>query len=359
MALLSYDTSYRDAARLLRGKAAYGSYALLIVALLTAPFLLPGYYTDELVYLFIMSIASLGLMVLTGFTGQVSLGHSAFLAIGAYGEAWLLGHGVPFIVAMPLAGLVAGAVGFVVGLPTLRVSGLSLAMVTLAFASLIELVIGRWDAVTGGYTGISVDAPSLFGADLSGGYRFYFLCLAVLTLVLLGLVNLMRSQHGRAFVGVRESAAAAYGLGIWVPGYKVLAFVVSAALTGLAGALLAHQLQFLTPDAFGIIQSFELLLMVVIGGLGSLRGAILGAILIGLMPTFISQMKPLLPDRLAGQFGLDIFIYGAILAAFVLFEPLGLNGRWLKFKRLLAEFPLYRRTRLRRPKTYMQSERYR
>jgi branched-chain amino acid transport system permease protein len=359
MAWHSYDTSYRGAARLLRGKTGYGSYALLVAALLAAPFVLPGYYTDELAYLFIVAIASLGLMVLTGFTGQVSLGHAAFMAIGAYAEAWLLAHGVPFIVALPVSGLIAGAVGFVIGLPTLRVSGLSLAMVTLAFASLIELVVGRWDSVTGGYTGISVNGPSLFGFDLGSGSRFYFLCLAVLTLVLLGLVNLMRSQHGRAFVGVRESVAASYGLGIWVPGYKVLAFIVSAALTGLAGALLAHQLQFLTPDAFGIIQSFELLLMVVIGGLGSLRGAILGAILIGLLPTFISQMKPLLPDRVAGQFGLDIFVYGLILGLFVLFEPLGLNGRWLKFKRLLAEFPLYRRTRFRRPKTYMQSERYR
>jgi branched-chain amino acid transport system permease protein len=359
MTRFAYETSYRDATRLLRGKTGRGSYAVLVAALVAAPFVLPGYYTDELTYLFIVSVASLGLMVLTGFTGQVSLGHSAFMAIGAYAEAWLLAHGVPLVLSLPAAGLLAGAVGFVIGLPTLRVSGLSLAMVTLAFASLIELIVGRWESVTGGFTGVSVDSPSLFGLDLGGGYRFYFLSLTVLTLVLLGLVNLMRSQYGRAFVGVRESAAAAYGLGIWVPGYKVLAFIISAALTGLAGALLAHQLQFLTPDAFGIIQSFELLLMVVIGGLGSLRGAILGAILIGLMPTFISQMKPLLPDRIGGQFGLDIFVYGLILALFVLFEPLGLNGRWLKLKRLLEEFPLYRRTRFRRPKTYMQSERYR
>jgi branched-chain amino acid transport system permease protein len=359
MARFSYDTSYRDASRLLRGRAGYGSYAALVAALIAGPYFLPGYYADELTYLFIVSIASLGLMVLTGFTGQVSLGHSAFMAIGAYAEAWLLGHGVPFPVALPAAGLVAGAVGFVIGLPTLRVSGLSLAMVTLAFASLVELIIGRWESVTGGYTGIPVDAPSLFGLDLSGGHRFYYLCFGVLAVVLLGLINLMRSQYGRAFVGVRESPGAAYGLGIWVPGYKVLAFVISAALTGLAGALLAHQLQFLTPDAFGIIQSFELLLMVVIGGLGSLRGAILGAILIGLMPTFISLIKPLLPDRIAGQFGLDVFVYGLILAVFVLFEPLGLNGRWLKLKRLIEEFPIYRRTTFRRRKTYMQSERYR
>ena len=181
----------------------------------------------------------------------------------------------------------------------------------------------------------------------------------MLVLVLLGLVNLLRGHTGRAFMGVRDSEAAAYSLGIHVAGYKVLAFVVSAAVTGLAGALLAHHVGFLTPEGFGLVLSLELVLMVTIGGLGSLRGAILGALLISMLPTFISRIKPLLPDQIAKQFGLETFVFGLVLALFVLFEPRGLNGRWIKLRTLLETFPLYRKDMFRRGKTYMKSERYR
>ena len=354
----AYDISYRDAHTLLRYPAGRWSYALLALALVGAPWLLPQYYVGEMAYVFIMGVASLGLMVLVGYTGQVSLGHSAFIAIGAYSHAWMLAHGVPFALSLPLAALLAGAVGFVIGLPSIRVSGLYLAMVTLAFAILTGMVMGRWESVTGGYTGMQVASPLLFGLDLSGLRSFYYLCLVVLALVLAGLVNLMRSQTGRAFTGVRDSEAAAYSLGVWVAGYKVLAFVISAAVTGLAGALLAHQVGFLTPEGFDLILSLELVLMVTIGGLGSLRGAILGAAVISLLPPLISHVKPLLPDRIAKQFGLEIFVFGLILALFVLFEPRGLNGRWMKVRAFFEGFPLYRRDLFKRGKTYMKSERY-
>jgi branched-chain amino acid transport system permease protein len=180
-----------------------------------------------------------------------------------------------------------------------------------------------------------------------------------LVLALLLLVNLLRGQTGRAFVGVRDSEAAAASLGIWVSGYKVLAFVISAAVTGFAGALLAHHVRHLTPEGFNLLLSLELVLMVTIGGLGSLRGAVLGAFLIGMVPPFISQIKPMLGDRIAKQFGLEIFFFGLILAFFVLFEPKGLNGRWLKIKAFFQTFPLYRKDVFKRGKSYMKSERYR
>ncbi|MFM8547469.1 MAG: branched-chain amino acid ABC transporter permease, partial [Betaproteobacteria bacterium] len=150
-----------------------------------------------------------------------------------------------------------------------------------------------------------------------------------------------------------------HALGIHVAATKVLAFVVSAAISGLAGALMAHHVQFLSPEAFSMLLSLELVLMVVIGGLGSLRGAILGAVLIGMLPTFISRLKPLLPDHIAKQMGLEVFMFGFVLAVFVLFEPRGLNGRWLKLRAFFETFPLYRRDTFRRGKTYMKSERYR
>jgi branched-chain amino acid transport system permease protein len=355
----AYDTSYRDAQRVLRYPSDRLSYGLLVVALISAPWMLSAYYVGELSYLFIACIASLGLMVLTGYTGQVSLGHAAFVAIGAYAHTWFLNHDWGFLASILSAAALTGAVGLVIGLPAIRVSGLYLAMVTLAGALLTEQFIGRWKDVTGGYSGVSVPAPIIFGVDFGSLRAFYFLCLFVLAVVLFGLFNLMRGRTGRAFVGIRDSEAAAYTLGIWVGGYKVFAFVISATVTGIAGALLAHHLQFLTPDGFGLTLSMELVLMVVIGGLGSLRGAIFGAVLIGLLPSLISKIKPALPAALSAQFGLETFVFGLILAAFVMFEPNGLNGRWIKLKALLETFPLYRRSTFRRGKAYMHSERYR
>jgi branched-chain amino acid transport system permease protein len=354
-----YDTSYRDYQRLLRYPDERVSDGLLIVLLLALPWVLPVYFVGEASYLLILCVASIGLMLLTGYTGQVSLGHAAFIAIGAYAHAWCLNHNVPFLISLPLAGAVSGLVGLVIGLPAIRVSGLYLAMVTLAFAIIIEHLAGRWGAVTGGFSGTSVPDPSILGLSLGSGAGFYYLCFGVLLLVLLGAINLTRGQIGRAFVGIRDSEAAAYSLGIWVAGYKVVAFVVSAFVTGIAGGLFAHYIQFITPEGFGLLLSMELVLMVVIGGLGSLRGAIFGALLIGLLPTFISQVKPLLPDQISKQFGLEIFVFGLVLAVFVLFEPLGLNGRWLKLKNLIESFPLYRKDTFRRGKSYMRSERYR
>ena len=354
----NYDTSYRDGQTLLRYPVGRIAYGVLVIALLAVPWILPRYYVGEISYLFIMCIASLGLMVLVGFTGQVSLGHSAFIAIGAYTHTWMLSQGLPFGLSILAAAGFTGVIGLVIGLPAIRVSGLYLAMVTLAFAILTEHTIGHWKSVTGGFNGLGVGNPVIAGFDLSGLRPFYYLCLGVLVLVMLGLVNLMRSKTGRAFMGVRDSEAAAYSLGIWVAGYKVLAFVISAMVTGLAGALLAHHVRFLTPEGFGLILSLELVLMVTIGGLGSLRGAILGAVLISLLPTFISRIKPMLPDQIAKQFGLEIFVFGLVLALFVLFEPKGLNGRWIKLKAFLQTFPLYRQDMFKRGKSYMKSERY-
>ena len=354
-----YHTRYRDSVALLRHADERWAYGLLLLALAAAPFIVSKFFVGEMSYLFILCIASLGLMLLTGYSGQVSLGHSAFMAVGAYAQAWLLGRGVPLPLSLPAAALMAGAVGLLVGLPAIRVSGLYLAMVTLAFSVLVEFVAGHWGSVTGGFTGLAVGDPTLFGASLGGPLGFYFLCLAMLLLVLGLMINLTRSSLGRALVGVRDSEAASYSLGLPVARIKVAAFAASASVTGLAGALLAHHLKYLTPDAFTLLLSMELVLMVVIGGLGSLRGAILGALLIGLLPTAISRLKPLLPDAMARQFGLETFVFGLVLALFVLFEPAGLNGRWLKLRALAQTFPLYRRDTFRRSKHYMKSERYR
>lgn len=354
----NYDVSYLDPMRLFRHRETRISYALLVVALVAAPFLLGPFYLGELTYLLILSIASLGLMVLKGYSGQVSLGPSAFVAIGAYAHAILLNAGVPFILSLPLAAAISGLAGALVGIPAIRVSGLYLAMVTLAFAIIVEHVLTRWKSVTGGFNGLEVPVPALFGLQLGTPRAFYFLCLVVLAILLLALLNLLRGSTGRVLIAVRESEAASLSLGVWVAGWRVLAFVISSLVLGASGALMAHHLQFLTPDGFSLLLSLELVLAVVIGGLGSLRGAILGAFLVGLLPSIISHLKPMLPDRLAKQFGIEIFVYGLVLLLVVLFEPMGLNGRWHKIKSFFSSFPLYRRDTHRRVKTYLASERY-
>lgn len=354
-----YQTRYRDSFALLRHTDERVLYGLLMTALLCAPLVATPFLLGELTYVLILCMASLGLMTLTGFTGQVSLGHAAFVAIGAYAHTYALSKGVPLLLSLPLAALIAATAGLLVGIPAIRVSGLYLAMVTLAFSIIVEQLIGHWDSVTGGFTGLAVEEPRIAGWSLGDAKSFYYLCLLVLVAVLVGLLNLLRSSIGRAFVGVRDSEAAAYSLGIHVHAVKASAFALSAGITGLAGAMMAHHLKYLTPDGFTLLLSLELVLMVVIGGLGSLRGAILGAVLISLLPTAISRIKPLLPEYLAKQFGLEIFIFGLVLALFVLFEPAGMNGRWLKLRTLIETFPLYRRDTFKRQKRYMKSERYR
>ena len=178
-------------------------------------------------------------------------------------------------------------------------------------------------------------------------------------LATLGVLNLLRSPIGRAFVAIRDSEISAQSMGIRLAHYKTLAFAVSAALAGIGGALYAHQIRFLSPDQFGIVQSIDLLLLVVIGGLGSIHGAFLGAVFLIAMPQAISAAKDLLPAAMAQAPGLQAFVYGAVLVAFVLFEPLGLYGRWVKVRTWLQLFPFYRRGMFGRQKSFQKSERVR
>lgn len=356
---MRYETSYRQPRQLLRHgheRVAYGALAAMLIIL---PFFIPTFFVGELTFIFIMCVASLGLMTLIGFTGQVSLGQAAFVGIGAYVHTKLLMLGAPLPLAMLGAAGGAALAGLLIGIPAIRVSGLHLAMVTVAFAIITEHALGRWQSVTGGHNGLAVPDPVLFGWNLGSPQAFYFLCLVILLCVLLLLVNLMRSSTGRAFIGIRDSEAAAQGLGIHVARTKVLAFAMSAGICGVSGALLAHQTQYIGPETFGLALSLQLVLMVFVGGMGSLRGAILGAILIGMLPSLISLAKAFLPARMSGQFGLELFVYGGVLSFFVLLEPRGLNGRWIKLRNWLVQFPFVRPVSRHRAKVYMHSERNR
>ena len=334
-------------------------YGALLLALLLAPWLFAEYWLAQLTFVMIYSIAGLGLMLLAGFTGLFSLGHAAFLGVGAYTQAVMANAGVPFPIALLGAAALSAAVGFVVGLPALRVKGIYLGMATLSFGFIVEEVMARWESVTGGNAGMHIKPPNMFGWVLNTGTEFYFLCLVITVIATLGIFNLLRSPTGRAFVAIRDSEISAQSMGIHLAHYKTLSFAISAALAGVAGALYAHKLQFISPEQFNILQSIDLLLMIVIGGLGSVHGAFLGAIFLITMPQLIAMVKDYLPAAIGQAPGLQGLVYGVVLVAFVLFEPMGLYGRWLKVRTYLQLFPFYRKGMFKRQKSFQKSDRLR
>ena len=332
-------------------------YGALLVLLVAAPWVFAEYWLAQLTFILIYSIAGLGLMLLAGFTGLFSMGHAAFLGVGAYTHAVLTNMGVPFPVALACAAGLSAAVGLVVGLPALRVKGIYLGIATLSFGFIVEEVLARWESVTGGNAGIHIKKPNIFGWVLESGEQFYFLCLVITVIATIGILNLLRAPTGRAFVAIRDSEISAQSMGIHLAYYKTLSFALSAALAGIAGALYAHKLQFISPDQFNILQSIDLLLMVVIGGVGSVHGAFLGAIFLITMPQAISLIKDYLPAAVGQAPGLQGLVYGVVLIAFVLFEPMGLYGRWLKIRTYLQMFPFYRKGMFKRQKSFQKSDR--
>jgi len=354
-----FKTSYLDDIRLFHHSGQVFWYGLLAVLLLIAPFMLGDFYVGEFSYVFILAIAGVGLMLLLGFTGLASLGHGAFMAIGAYTNTYLITKGVPFLISFPMAGVVAMLAGIAIAIPANRMTGIYLAIATLAFSQIVEQLIIRWESVTRGFQGMPVPPPELLGHTLSRPWEFYYLCLFVLVVIVFAAINLTRSPTGRAMVAIRDSEISAQSLGVNLVRYKTIAFALSAAITGLGGALLAHKMRFISPDAFNILLSIQLLLMVVVGGLGSIHGAILGAIFVGGLPQAIALMRDYLPTVIARTPGLEPGLFGIVMVSVVLFEPLGIYGRWLKIKAYFDYFPLYRRATFKRQRSYLKTERVR
>ena len=353
-----FKTDYAQDLRLFKHSGQVFWYGLLMLFLLAAPYIAGEYLMSQLQFICIYSIVGLGLMLLVGFTGQISLGHAAFLAIGAYTEGLLQAKGVPFFISLPCAALFSAAIGWVLGLPALRLKGIYLAIATIAFNVIIEEVITRWEGLTGGNSGLHLKPVELFGMKVDGDQSFYYLCLGLTVLSILALMNLLRSPTGRAFVAIRESEISASCMGVNLATYKTMSFALSAALTGIAGALYAHKVTFISPEQFTLIASIELVTIVILGGVGFLHGAVLGAAFLIVLPQLISLAKDYLPSNVAGS-GLQAVVFGLVLIVFIIFEPLGLYGRWLKIRTWFELFPFYRRGMFRRQKSYMKSERLR
>jgi branched-chain amino acid transport system permease protein len=376
------QTSHAQADRLFPNRQSMFWYAVLGIAMVAAPALLPAYYLSQIVFVMIYAIVGVAMNVLSGQAGQVSIGHAAFLAIGAYCAAVASKHGVPLPVYLVMAGALAGVIGYVAGLPALRLHGIYLAIATLAFAFIVEEIIARWESVTNGNDGMMLARPSLFGQQL-GNAGFYYLCLGVTALVLLAAYNLIRSPTGRAFLAIRDSETAARSMGIDTAHFKTAAFAMSAAITGIAGVLYAHKLSFLSPEMFGLQVSIDFVMIIIIGGMLSLRGAVFGAIFMIMVDPMLILLKDLLPRLSAsamatlgadGPFaqavqagllrvlnapGLKSLIFGLIIILFIIYEPFGLDGRWQRFKAYFRQFPLYRPASARASRMFLKSERNR
>lgn len=376
-----FKTSYAQDIRLFRDGVDASWYGLLGLLVLALPFVLSDYYVGETTWVFIYAICGVSLMVLVGYTGLVSLGHAAFLGIGAYAHAFFLKHGVPWIPSVVLAVLITTASGFIVGLPALRMTGIYLAIATLAFSVIIQEVFSRWEWVTHGFAGMPVDKPVILGVAFNDERSFYYLCLFFVVVTLWMTRNLLRSPTGRAWIAIRDSEIAAQSMGVNLAIYKSIAFAYSAAVMGLAGALFAHKIAYLAPDIFTILLSIQFLLLVIVGGLGALHGAVFGAIFVALLPPLIAILRDSIPASMAdaaaatglapigalgaaiGNFlkkpGVEAGIFGLILVLVILLEPLGIYGRWVKIRIFFSTFPMYKAATFKRQKTYMRSERLR
>ena len=354
-----FKTRYEDDLKFLAKTGEKVRVGLVVAFLLAAPLFLQTYYLGELGLLLVYAIAGIGLMILTGHTGQVSFGHAAFLGIGAYCHSILMSQGVPFSLSVIVTVALCALVGMALGRSASKMHGFYLAIATLAFLILVETLLGEWKTVTGGHAGFKVPALSLFGQSMKAVWQQYYVDLFFVLIVVVGAANLFRSPTGRSFLAVRDSELSARSLGINVEWVKIQAFGVSAAITGLAGILLAHHLSYLSPEVFGVLESLKLMLMIVVGGLGSILGAIFGAILVSVLPIAISFLKDVLPPVIGQQAGLEPLLFGLIIVIVILFEPQGIYGRWVKLRFFFETFPYYRKSSFVRQKSYLKTERMR
>lgn len=338
-----------------------GVVAILVVAALT-PFFLGDPILVTLAIAFAFAIGALGLNVVTGLAGQVSLGHAFFIGVGAYTSAVIsgdpegrtLGLGITNIaVWLPAAGIVAALFGVIVAPLATRLRGLYLAIVTLGLVLIGEHVFREWRSVTGGAgVGREAASPELFGfafdddsAFLTGEQQMYLLLLVLLCVFALAARNLARSRIGRAFAAVRDRDMAAEMMGINLPRTKQLAFAISSFYAGCAGALLYSIIGFFEPSSFNLLLSVQFIAMVLIGGAGTVSGTIMGALFIGLLPTLTRALPAYLPfistqvTQTPNVFQLESILYGLLIVGFLLFEPRGLYGIWIRVRNYWKGWP--------------------
>ena len=342
----TYKTRFDELVRLTDSTPVRVWTAALLLALVALPFVATPFVLSHVTVILFTLVGVLGLNVLTGFTGLISLGHVAFLMLGAYGYAIAVTRfSLHPLLAFGVAGAAPALAGLVVGIPSLRLKGLYLAITTLAFAFIVSALILAGGAFTGAAKGIMLLRPTLFGVDLNDDRALYGLCLLAAVLTTVVVLNIRRTHLGRAFVAIRDNDIAARSMGVNLWRYKLLAFVISAFITGQAGALMALYVSFVTVEGFPFLLSIEALAILVVGGIGSVLGVIFGTVFIVTLPELVSALFGLLGGRYAelltaSAHEIKSLLYGVLIIAFLRLDPRGLLGIWHDLRPLWVHWPL-------------------
>ena len=322
--------------------------ALILLFVVIVPATMDEYYLSVLNLIFIAVVGALGLNIIVGYAGQISIGHGAFMSVGAYTAANLAVHlKLPFWLTLPAGGLMAALIGVIVGMPSLRIKGLYLAIATLAGQLIIEWTINHVPAISGGaQASIQVDRPSLFGFVFNTQGRLYFFLLFFAILAIIATLNLVRSRIGRAFVAVRDQDIAAEIIGINIFRYKLLAFAISSFYAGVCGVLYTYYFGIANYEAFQLIVSIDYLAMIIIGGLGSVLGSIFGAIFVTLLPIVLRLVLQDVGSLVFSESevanvisGTRLSIFGGLIIFFLIVEPEGLNRLWRNIRSYFRVWP--------------------
>ena len=329
-----FKTSYRE--ELNRFQTPLGR-RLMMMGIICIFGLMPFLGNDYLLHLLnlicVYAIVAVGLNILTGYSGQLSLGHGAFFGIGAYTSALLAARaGLPFFMAIPLAGIAASMIGAIFALPAVRLKPIYLPMATLAGQFIVEYILRHWDSLTGGSKGLAVPTPTLLGLNLGANLSLFYISAICLLLLMWLADNLVRSKIGRAFLAIRQNDRAASTMGIAVFPYKLLAFAMSSFFAGVAGALFAYGATTITPAFFNLTRSIEFLAVIIIGGIGSISGSLVGALVMVSINEILTFFTEHFTDAATTVMPLYEFTLGFVIVMFMVFEPEGMAKIWRKIK---------------------------
>jgi len=337
--------TYEQDMAIIRTKPQWILFFTFVIFLGTFPLYGDNYWLGVANLIGITLIAAIGLNILTGYCGQLSIGHAGFIAVGAYTSAILTGKlGLPFLLGMLCAGLVAGVIGLIFGIPSLKVKGFYLAISTIAAQFIIIWVINHWSGVTGGFMGISAPFASIAGLTFRSQTSQFYLIMVIAGLCIFFAKNLARTRVGRAFVAIRDNDLAAEVMGINIFYYKLLAFFIGCFFAGIAGSLLAHWTGSISTENFTLMDSILYVGIIIIGGLGTSLGPILGVVFIRLLEQGVTLLSPALQSTfpaLPSGFttGIAPMLFGLVIILFLIFEPRGIAHRWGLFKAAYRLWP--------------------
>jgi branched-chain amino acid transport system permease protein len=324
-----------------------GAWLLVLMLVLAAfPFIASEYWLYLACLVCINIISAMGLNILIGYTGLVSLGQAAFMGLGAYTVAVMQARlGTPMLLNLLAAGGVALVAGVLVGLPSLRVKGLYLAIATIAAGVIAHFAFSHFTQLTGGSAGITVAPARWFGIDLDSSFRMYWVIVPLTGLMLVGAANLFRTRIGRAFVAIRDRDISAAVLGIALLPYKLLSFAIASFYAGVAGGLFAYFFRAITPESFPLLMSIFFLAAIIVGGMGSVLGSVLGAVFMTLVPEVLKLLVGALPESIVGGNAMLVLspvrtiVFGLMIVLFLILEPHGLAEIWRRARRLFHLWP--------------------